>query len=334
VWQDARESFIRSEEIAEQARDPPGMEEFAAAELPVMAILSYPQPFVGLENSISFFPHSGKAGQTAISAIRYRFRRSARLSRWMSGDMKTSEVAGLRNSCLPVTTLLFLTGLDYPYFSDQALCGTLHAIEDVTESDLSLIRKYETSLLSQYRHLQQDPAEIRAAAVASLNRVNQNQPSSHFDTQDMSAEYLQGTDLPLFATETLRKPPRRRDCVELVGRWACDVCQSLMLIDHLECVKCALTRSRKELGTDALYNGRKNNSPVLDLDRNLDLDPHLDLEPDSISNDSIPVGSNIDLDRFLGASEGPQTPESIIPGQPDFCEFVSLSGKGKNLRKD
>jgi hypothetical protein len=349
VWQDARESFIRSEEIAEQARDPPGMEEFVAAELPVMAILSYPQPFVGTENSISFFPHSGAAGQTAISAIRYRFRRSARLSRWMSGDAKTSEVAGLRNSCLPVTALLFLTGLDYPYFSDQALCGTLHAIEDVTESDLSVIRKYETSLLSQYRHLQQDPAETRAAyataraaATASSSRVNQNQnqnrTTTHFDTQDMSTEHLMGTDLlegfhhlPPFAAETLRKPPRRRDCVELVGRWECDVCQSLMLIDHSECIKCALTRSRKELGTDALYNGRKNNSPVLDLDRNLDPDPDLDLQPDSISNDTMPVGGNIDLDQFIGASEGPQTPDSIIPGQPDFSEFVSLSGKGKNF---
>ena len=327
------------------------MEEFAAAELPVMAILSYPEPFVGLENSVSFFPHNGLAGQVAISAIRYRFRRSARLSRWMSGDAKTSEVASLRNSCLPVTTLLFLTGLDYPYFSDQALCGTLHAIEDVTESDLSVIRKYETSLLSQYRHLQKDPAEIRAtnatAATAALTSLEPiNEPAGQADTLDMEMDHLVGDQfnhlLP-FAAETLRKPPVRKDCVELVGRWACDVCQSLMLIDHTECIKCALKRSRKERGADALFFGQKNNSPVLDPDlepeseldseQELELELELDLaqylEADSESStESTPVGGDIDPDQFLENSEGHRTPDSVIPGQPDYYEFVSLSGKG------
>lgn len=319
------------------------MEEFVAAELPVMAILSYPQPFVGTENSISFFPHNGGAGEVAISAIRYRFRRSARLSRWLNGDAKTSEVAGLRSSCLPVTTLLFLTGLDYPYYCDRSLCGTLHAIEDVTESDLLMIREYETSLLSQYLLLQQDPDEIRAgtatagavgagaaAAVAKLCCVSV--PASHMETLDNESELLLGTDLlgddfhlvPLLSAEMYGKPARRRDSVELVGRWACDVCESLVLIDHSECIKCALKRSRLDLGIDELQNGRKNNSPLLSQE--------LDLEPDSASNNSsIPFGGNIDPDRLSGPTEGPQTPDSIIPGQPDFHEFVNLSGKGNDL---
>jgi hypothetical protein len=151
VWLEARESFIRCEEVANHSNRAPGMQDFLAAELPIMTMLSYPTPFVGDLLDDTALGAYYKKNDKAVNTVRYRLRRTARLSRWLNGDNCDDRYN--RNCSLPVTSLLFLSSLILDGIITSAeIALVLKKISTYTLYELDIIKSFEEEILNQYRN--------------------------------------------------------------------------------------------------------------------------------------------------------------------------------------
>ena len=163
VWREAREAFIRAEEVARACPGnckAPGLEDFVGKELPMMTQLAYPTPFFGDKLEGTFVGSFRRARNSdAVNMLRYRVRRCARLCRWLHGDIEMSRrFIAQRSSTLPTTAVLFLSSLVLTHVVEEAeLALVLKTVHEELLKEMTIVRAFEKGLSSLYSRALQAP---------------------------------------------------------------------------------------------------------------------------------------------------------------------------------
>ena len=173
VWREAREAFIRSEEVARACPGKaPGLEDFVGKELPMMTQLAYPTPFFGDKLEGTFVGTFGSTrNNDAVNMLRYRVRRCARLCRWLHGDKEMSrKFIAHRNSTLPATTVLFLSSLVLTHVVEEAdLALVLKTVHEELLKEMTIVRAFEKGLAGLYDRALHAPTVVSPSSIFSFS---------------------------------------------------------------------------------------------------------------------------------------------------------------------
>ena len=201
----------------------PGIQEFTAAELPVLTALCYPKPFLGNMWSHGRYLNIRKRGkELRLSAYRYRLRRIARVSRWLNGDLTIVKAADLRRMTLPLTSIPFLVRFQVSG-NVQFDCST---IARSSESNELHSTDYQKVLLQEYYEILGDNARVTEKETDS--RIDRNM-KINCENQDLISSGISRQNI-------------------MVGRWQCKVCEGVTFVDQEMCVYCALHKWEVSLG--------------------------------------------------------------------------------------
>ena len=197
----------------------PGMEIFAATELSILCPMCYPAPFGGkvwldsIDETITRKEEKIRAVSSAM--LKYRFRRYARLSRWMLGDKRTLSYASTRDNYVPITTLFFFS----TFFSTsglQILESILKEISDRNDKEKDDIQKFETAILNKYLETIKSSSLKNQKTIVDHKKCKMNSKNTDYNDN------------------------------LLVGRWICPKCDMFNLIDMQQCLCCNLCQDEDE----------------------------------------------------------------------------------------
>ena len=181
--------------------------------------MCYPAPFGGKvwqDSTDETITREEKKIRAVSSALlKYRFRRYARLSRWMLGDKCTLSYASRRDNYVPITTLFFFS--TFSSFSGfQILESILKEISDRNEKEKDDIQKFETAILDKY---------LKTIKLRSLKNqkiiVDDKKCKMDFKNIDYNDNLL-------------------------VGRWKCSKCSMFNSVDMQQCLCCNLCQDEDE----------------------------------------------------------------------------------------
>ena len=169
-----------------------------------------------------------------IALLKFRFRRLARLSRWMVGDQLISKASSIRSQILPITSTLFFSTLECIggfdifardlheiYMSDREERGIIHSFREC----LRKLNDEVSILISRHGNDNADKTNKIQSQIGGLANCH---PTTY-----------------------------------LVGRWRCFECGMFNLIESNECLCCTLSEYTAMIKKDKRQirkrNKKKNN---------------------------------------------------------------------------